>query len=249
MLQLNKIYNMDCLEGMKKIDGNIIDLILCDLPYGVTDNPADKIIPLDKLWTEYKRIIKENGAIILTSQFPFTIDLIQSNKAWFRYDLIWDKVLCSGFLNAKRMPLRTHEHVLVFYNKLPTYNPQFTIGLPTHSRGKLKAKKSINYGEYHQVPTDKELGNKKYPVSILKFQKPHASIAKHPTQKPVELFEYLINTYSNEGELVMDNCIGTGTTAVASKKCNRKYIGFETKPEYFQMAIKRLELETLGVSL
>lgn len=239
-LEIDKIYCMDCLDGMKQLDDSRIDMILCDRPYGVTQNKKDIALPLDKLWIQYKRIIKERGAIVLTSQFPLTIDLIQSSNGLFKYDLIWDKILCSGFLNAKRMPLRTHEHILVFYNKLPTYNPQFTRGKPTHSRGKLKAKKSINYGEYNQVPTDEKLGNNKYPTSIIRIQKPHASKALHPTQKPIDLFEYLIKTFTNEGELILDNCMGSGTTAIACKQLNRHFVGFDNNQEYVDIANKRL---------
>lgn len=239
-LELNKIYCGDCLELMLKIDERTIGLVVCDLPYGVTNNKADIIIPLDELWKQYKRIIKPRGAIVLTSQFPFTLDVILSNRSEFRYDLIWDKVLTSGFLNANRMPLRVHEHILVFYGKLPTYNPQFTMGAQTHSRGGLKAKKSINYGHYEQVPTNEELGNRKYPTSIIKFQKPHASKALHPTEKPVELFEWIIRTFSNPGDTILDNCAGTGATAIAAKRSERPFICMEKNPEYVKIAEARI---------
>ena len=185
---------------MPKIDNHSINLILCDLPYGVTQNKADIIIPLDKLWTEYKRILKSNGTIALTSQFPFTIDLINSNREWFKYDLIWDKKLPSGFLNSKKMPLRVHEHILIFYEKSGTYNPQFTIGKPSHSKGSIKTDVNRNYGKYGKVDNSKVQGSKKFPLSILQIQKPHPSKALHRTEKPVELAEWIIKTYTNKGD-------------------------------------------------
>ena len=241
MLEIDKLYHGDCLELMHEIDDGVINLVACDLPYGVTENKADCRILLPALWKGYKRILVPGGAVVLTSQFPFTIDLIQSNRSWFRYDLIWDKVLVSGFLNANRMPLRSHEHILVFYGKLPTYNPQFTMGEQTHSRGGLKAKKSVNYGHYEQVPTNDELRNKKHPTSIIRFQKPHASKALHPTEKPVELFEWLIRTFSNQGDLVLDNTMGSGATPLACIRSERHFIGIDNNPEYVRIAEARIK--------
>lgn len=231
---------MDCLEGFEQIDDDSIDLILCDLPYGVTRNEKDTRLPLEELWLQYKRIVKDNGVIILTSQFPFSVDLINSNRAWFRYDLIWDKILPSGFLNANRMALRTHEHILIFYKKRPTYNPQFSLGEPSHSKGAMRTKINRNYGEYEKVDNCELHGNRKFPTSIVRFQKPHPSKSLHPTEKPAELFEYLIKTYSNKGDLVLDNCIGVGTTAIACRQSGRNFIGFEINPKYCQVAEKRL---------
>lgn len=231
---------MDCLQGIRQIKDNSIDLILCDLPYGVTRNKKDTPLPLDELWSQYKRIIKDDGVVILTSQFPFSVDLISLNRSWFRYDLIWDKILPSGFLNANRMALKIHEHILVFYKKRPTYNPQFSLGESSHSKGTMRTKTNRNYGKYGKVDNCKLHGNRKFPTSIIRFQKPHPSKALHPTEKPVELFKYLIRTYSDKGDRVLDNCIGVGTTAIACKQLNRNFIGFEINPKYCQIAEKRL---------
>ena len=238
---LNTITCCDCLEGMKLIDDKSIDLILCDLPYEVTQNKADKIIPFDKLWRQYKRIIKSDGIIVLTSQFPFTIDLINSNRSWFRYDLIWDKVLTSGFLNANRMPLRVHEHLLIFYKKSGTYNPQKIKGQQNHSKGKEKKNKNNNYGEYGFKDNTTILGDSKHPKSIITIRKTHPSIASHRTEKPVELSDWIIKTYTNEGDLVLDNCIGSGWTAISCKKNDRNFIGFEMSQDYCDIAEKRLK--------
>ena len=229
----------DCLELMKEIPDKSIDMILCDLPYGTTQNKSDIIIPFDKLWNSYERIIKDNGAIVLFAQGVFYVDLINSNRKLFRYDLIWDKVLTSGFLNAKRMPLRQHEQIAVFYKKLPKYNPQFTSGKPLHSKGKTYKDKPIvnqNYGVFHTADDSRAGSTEKYPTSILKFQKPHPSISVHRTQKSVELLEWLINTYTDEGETVLDNCMGSGSTGVACINTNRNFIGYELDEHYFQIA-------------
>ena len=233
----------DCLELMKDIPDESIDMILCDLPYGTTQNKSDIIIPFDKLWNSYERIIKDNGAIVLFAQGVFYVDLINSNRKLFRYDLIWDKVLTSGFLNAKRMPLRQHEQIAVFYKKLPKYNPQFTSGKPLHSKGKTYKDKPIvnqNYGVFHTADDSRAGSTEKYPTSILKFQKPHPSISVHRTQKSVELLEWLINTYTNKGETILDNCMGSGTTGVACINENRNFIGYELNEEYFNIAQNRL---------
>ena len=233
----------DCLELMKEIPDKSIDMILCDLPYGTTQNKSDIIIPFDKLWNSYERIIKDNGAIVLFAQGVFYVDLINSNRKLFRYDLIWDKVLTSGFLNAKRMPLRQHEQIAVFYKKLPKYNPQFTSGKPLHSKGKTYKDKPIvnqNYGVFHTADDSRAGSTEKYPTSILKFQKPHPSISVHRTQKSVELLEWLINTYTDEGETVLDNCMGSGSTGVACVNTNRNFIGYELDEKYFEIAEKRI---------
>lgn len=236
----------DCLNVMKNICNKSIDMILCDLPYGLTQNKKDITIPFEPLWKEYERIIKDNGAIVLFAQGKFYIDLINSNKKLFRYDLIWNKVLTSGFLNAKRMPLRQHEQIAIFYKKLPTYNPQMEKGKPLHSKGKIylrKEAKNENYRKYNFIEDLRAGTTEKYPTSILNFKKPHPSIAKHPTEKPVELLEYLIKTYTNEGDLVLDNCMGSGSTGVACKHLNRNFIGIELDKEYFEIAKKRIEEE------
>lgn len=192
----------------------------------------------------YERIIKDNGAILLFGQGAFYVDLVNSNRKLFRYDLVWDKQLTSGFLNAKRMPLRQHEQIAVFYKKLPTYNPQFTQGKPLHSKGvsyKNKEHTNQNYGKFHMTDDSRAGSTEKYPTSILSFSKPHPSIAKHRTEKPVELLEYLIKTYTNEGEIVVDNCMGSGSTGVACVNTNRRFIGIEIEPKYFDIAKERIE--------
>lgn len=225
----------DCLELMKDIPDNSIDMILCDLPYGTTNNKWDKKIDLQALWEQYKRIIKANAAIVLFSQMPFCVDLIVSNRKWFRYEWIWQKSQGTGFLNAKRMPLKIHENILIFYDKLPTYNPQFEKG-KKHSRGNPGGL-SDNYGKFERICGDKS--DYYYPVDVIKFSK--SADRLHPTQKPVDLLEYLIKTYTNEGETVLDNCMGSGSTGVACVNTNRNFIGFELDEHYFEIAKKRIE--------
>ena len=234
-MELNKIYNEDCLEGMKRIPDKSIDMILADLPYGTTQNKWDSIIPLEPLWEQYHRVIKDNGAIILTSAQPFTSILTVSNLSLFRYDLAWDKKQITGFLNAKKMPLRKHENILVFYKKPPTYNPQFTLENPYEVE---RNNHSENYGK--QVASKTKSDGRRYPTSVLRIPQVRVK-GGHPTQKPVALFEYLIKTYSNEGDTVLDNVIGSGTTAVACINTNRKFIGFEMDETYYSMAKKRIE--------
>jgi site-specific DNA-methyltransferase (adenine-specific) len=241
MKELNTIYQGDCLQVMREIADKSIDLICCDLPYGVTQNPEDKPLPLDILWKEYKRILKDGGVIVLTSQFPFTLDLILSNKEWFKYDLIWDKQLVSGFLNANKMPLRVHEHILVFYKKCKTYNPQKTAGAKSHSKGKPKTNANNNYGEFGFIDNGELLGELKHPTSILSIPKPHPSVALHRTEKPVALAEWIIKTYTNKGAVVLDNCIGCGWTAIAAKKNGRNFIGIELRQDFVEIALKRVE--------
>jgi len=229
---------MEAIDFLKQIDDNSVDMVLCDLPYGQTRNKWDSIIPLDKLWGRYKRIIKENGAIVLFGQGMFTAEVMQSNREMWRYNLIWVKgKRASGFLNANRMPLRNHEDIMIFYKKLPTYNPQMRKGKPTHKRGKL-TETNHNYGKFKPLPT-RDYGDKKFPLSVLNFERPHPPI--HPTQKPVALFEYLIKTYTNEGELVLDNSMGSGTTAIACKRTGRNFIGCDIEQKYVDVANKRLK--------
>ena len=224
---------MDCFEGMKLIADASLDMILCDLPYGTTGNKWDSVIPLEPLWEEYKRIIKPNGAIVLTAQIPFSITLGASNLRWLKYEWIWQKALGTGFLNAKRYPLKSHENVLVFCGGTHTYNPQMEPGKPyvtkqgrptTNYRINLTGSLTINNGT-------------RYPKTVLSFNRDKTSV--HPTQKPVALFEYLIRTYTNPGELVLDNCMGSGTTAIACLNADRQYVGFETDAEYYRAALDR----------
>jgi site-specific DNA-methyltransferase (adenine-specific) len=241
-LELNRIYQRDCLEGMRDIPDKSIDMILCDLPYGTTRNKWDSVIPFEPLWKHYERIIKDRGAIVLTAAQPFTSALVMSNPGLFKYDLVWEKSQATGFLNAKKMPLRKHESILVFYKKLPTYNPQYSEGKPYVAK-KSADKNKGNYGKFSDNITVSD--GRRYPVSVLPFK--NGGKTHHPTQKPVKLFEYLIRTYSNEGEIVLDNCMGSGTTAVAAIRSNRKFIGFELEPEYVEIANKRIsdELKTI----
>lgn len=242
------LYSGDCLEVMKNIPDNSVDLILCDLPYGITRNKWDSIIPLNKLWEQYKRITKENCAICLFADGMFMAKLMTSNPKMWRYNLVWNKVLPSGFLNANRMPLRTTEEIVVFYNKQPIYNPQKTKGTPNHSKGKAVNKTSDdegrvnnNYGKYTIVDNNKELGDMKHPTSLITFSKPHPSVSLHPTEKPVHLCERLIKSYTNENMTVLDNCMGSGSTGVACVNTNRNFIGIELDENYFNIAKERIE--------
>ena len=226
----------DCLEVMKDIEDKSIDMILCDLPYGQTQNSWDSIIPLDRLWEQYKRITKENAAIVLTASQPFTSILVCSNLKMFKYEYIWQKDKASGHLNANKMPLKAHESVLVFYRSLSTYNPQKFKGTPCHSKGNAigKINKTSNYGKFTNVET---LGDMKFPQSIIKFNKDNGL---HPTQKPVALFEYLIKTYTNEDDIVLDNCCGSGTTAVACMNTKRHFICIEKEKKWYDIAHARM---------
>jgi len=227
----------DCLEEMKNIPDKSIDMILCDLPYGTTACKWDTIIPLEPLWEQYKRIIKDNGAIVLTASQPFTSALVMSNIKMFKYEWVWNKNRGTGIFNAKKSPLKSHENVLVFYKKQPIYNPQFTEGKPyTAKQGKQSDAFGLNTGKEIITIND----GKRYPLSSMYFISTNGRNV-HPTQKPVALFEYLIKTYTNEGDLVLDNCAGSGTTGVACKNLNRNFIGIELDKDYFEIAKKRIE--------
>ena len=240
-LNINEVYNEDCLIGMKKIKDKSIDMILCDLPYETTACDWDTIIPFDKLWEQYERIIKDNGAIVLTSKQPFTSKLISSNYKLFRQELIWLKTRPSNFMNAKKMYMSWHENVLIFYKKLPTFNRQMIQGKEREEKiKKIDRKKSV-YGETGEKADYKFNNNGlKNPNTILEFSNSNSN-SLHPTQKPVALFKHLLKIYSNEGDIVLDNCMGSGTTAVACKELNRSFIGFEISEEYFKIIIKRLD--------
>lgn len=245
MLKLNEVYLGDCIQIMKNIDNSSIDMILTDLPYNVTKNKWDQdIIPLDQLWNEYKRIIKPNGAILLFAQGIFSSKLIMSNEKMFKYDIVWKKgERVSGFLNAKKQPMRNHEQILCFYKKQPTYNPIFTEGIPLHSKGKKYLNKdgvNNNYGYYDTtLPETRKGSTKKYPKSVLNFDKPHPAI--HPNEKPVSLLEYLIETYTNIDDLVLDSTCGSGSTCVAAKNLNRRYIGIEKDENWCEVSKQRLK--------
>ena len=225
----------DCLEIMKDIPDKSIDMILCDLPYGSTRNKWDSIIDLKKLWQQYSRIIKDNGAIVLFSQMPFTAELVHSNLKLFKYEWIWEKDNGTGFLNAKKMPLKIHENILIFYKKLPIYNPQMRTGFKPYKC--KQGRHSTNYGAYEQGHITESNGER-YPIDIINFKK---DSGLHPTQKPVELLEYLIKTYTHENETVLDNCMGSGSTGVACVNTNRNFIGIELDEKYFNIAKERIE--------
>lgn len=232
-----ELLNGDCLELMKNIPDKSIDMILCDLPYGTTDNKWDNVIPMEPLWEQYKRIIKDHGAIVLFSQLPFGASLIMSNPKMFRYEWVWLKPNSSaGFLNCKKMPLRKHENILVFYKHLPTYNPQGLIELDEPIQREGSANK--NGKNYKTADKPFITTHKNYPADILTFDK---DAGYHPTQKPVALLEYLIKTYTNEGDLVLDNCMGSGSTGIACVNTNRDFIGMELNEEYFKIACERIE--------
>ena len=209
-------------------------MILCDLPYGTTQNKWDSIIPLDKLWIEYSRVIKDNGCIALFSQSPFDKVLGSSNLKLLKYEWVWNKTKATGHLNSKKMPLKKHENILVFYKKPPTYNPQNIIKkiIPTIRKG---GNNGTNYGKSNK---DAIQEYENYPTDILNFKSEGKTL--HPTQKPIDLCEYLIRTYSNENEIVLDNCIGSGTTAIACKNVNRFFIGMEKDEIYYNIACKRI---------
>lgn len=240
----NVLFWADCFDILPLIIDKSIDMILCDLPYGTSQNKYDVILPFNKLWEQYERIIKDNGAIILFGQGLFYIDLVNSNRKLFRYDLVWDKQLTTGFLNANRMPLRVHENIAVFYKQLPTYNPQYTEGKSLHSKGKsylYKEHKNENYGKFEMVDDSRAGSTQKYPKSIISFQKPHPSKAQHRTEKSIEMLEWLIKTYTNENEIVLDNVMGSGTCGMAAVRTNRKFIGIEKEKYYYDVTIKRLQ--------
>lgn len=239
-MQLNTIHNIDCLIGMEGIPDKTIDLILCDLPQNITKNKWDVIIPFDKLWSHYLRIIKDNGAIVLFANQPFTTLLVASMPKLFRYSMVWQKTSASGFLNAKKMPLRAHEDIIVFYKKPPIYNPQKTTGHPrkvSTASHKRNCVKTGNYGNYNLASYD---STERYPTSILKFKHDRQHSALHPTQKPVSINKHFILTYTNEGAICLDNCSGSGSMAVACIETNRNYICFEADEKYFNDSIQRI---------
>ena len=244
----NKIILGECLSVMKELPDNCVDMVFADLPYATTQNEWDTLIPFDDLWDSYRRVVKENGAIILTAQPPFDKILACSNLKEFRYEWIWEKNKATGHLNAKKMPMKAHENILVFYRKLPVYHPQKTTGhkpmnavLPKDNIPEPEKKRNYNH-------VDKRLGNtggttERYPRDIIRFPVINNDnpLKFHPTQKPVELIEYFIRTYSNPGDLILDNCMGSGSTCVACINTNRKYIGIESDPEYFMKAKEWIE--------
>lgn len=281
-MDIDKIYNEDCISGMQRIAAKSVDMIICDLPYGVLkkSNAAAKwdcVIPFDELWAQYTRIIKDNGAIVLFAQGMFTAKLMMSKPKLWRYNLVWNKNIPTGFLNANRMPLRCHEDICVFYKKLPVYHPQFSIGKSNHNRGKLKNLTNNCYGNFAML-TDAEIAIRKkklkenahgrnvstydskglkridtafltkpgsdykYPKSIISIDKIPPSATKHPTQKPVDLIRWLIRSYSEPGDIILDNCMGSGTTAIAALQEGRHFLGFEKDEAFFNICKKRISV-------
>lgn len=238
---INKIHFADCLDVLRQSPDGSVDLMLTDPPYNTTNCDWDTAINFFELWNEWNRVIKNDGAILVFASQPFTTDLIQSNRKYFRYELILDKMRSAGFLNANRMPLKTHENICVFYRSLPTYNPQKTIGPKydkTKGNGEIRDKKLL--GAY--VTKNKKNDGERFPVSIMTFSQNWARQGQeHPTQKPVDLFRYLIKTYSNPGDVVFDGYGGSGTTAIAAQMENRKFIVCENHFPYFEASQKRLE--------
>jgi len=243
-MELNKVYQGDCLEIMSSIPDKSIDMILCDLPYGTTACKWDTVIPFEPLWVQYKRIIKDNGAIVLTASQPFTSALVMSNPKMFKYEWVWEKNRGSNFATVKYQPMKEHENILVFGSGKVNYYPipqeraeggksrsKYNVNASnTGKRDGLNKMKGIDSGMITQMRTAR---------SVQKF---NTEVGFHPTQKPVALFEYLIKTYTNEGDLVLDNCAGSGTTGVACQNLNRNFILIEKEPEYVEIIKKRLNL-------
>lgn len=241
-----KLIQGDCLEKMKDIPDGSVDLILCDLPYGTTQNKWDNVLPLDELWREYWRVVKPNGAVVLTAAQPFTTALIASNLQDFKYCWVWDKKNPTGFLNAKKQPLRRTEEICVFYRKQCTYNPAMEFrGAPRKKGGYNKPGGTENYGVFHDAPS---VNNEYHPTNLLSISNANRLEKVHPTQKPVALMEYLIKTYTNEGETVLDNCMGSGTTGVACVNTNRNFIGIELDEGYFKIAQDRINQAVVNIN-
>jgi site-specific DNA-methyltransferase (adenine-specific) len=241
------LYHGDCLEIMPTINNHSIHSIVADLPYGTTYCPWDSIIPLDILWRQFERLIIENGAMVFTSNQPFTTILIQSNIKQFKYEWIWDKENASNFANSKKQPLKQHENVVVFSKGQAPYYPIKTPGKPNHKQGKSK----INSSETRLISerVEDDLSGMKYPKSILYFPKHSSQCGLHPTQKPVSLMSYLVKTYTQPNEVVLDNTMGSGTTGIACVQTGRKFIGIEKEQKYFDIACERIEKEIKSLAM
>lgn len=237
------LHHGDCLELMKSLPDQCVDLVLCDLPYGTTACAWDSVIPFDQLWAEYRRVTKPNAAIVLTASQPFTTALIASNLTEYRYNLVWEKTIATNFMLLKKQPAKKHEDIAVFYRKQPTYNPQMTEGKPYSDKPRKRT-----VGVHGDAVTEKkaiENPGTRYPSSIVAFSNGNNSTV-HPTQKPVALMEYLIKTYTNEGDVVLDNTMGSGTTGVACANTGRRFIGMERDPAYFEIARDRIYSAAFG---
>jgi DNA modification methylase len=229
----------DCLDLMKRIPDGSVDMVLCDLPYGTTQNKWDSVIPFEPLWSEYWRICKPNAAVVLTAQSPFDKVLGVSQIQHFKYEWIWEKSRPTGHMNAKKQPLRAHENILVFYKEQPPYNPIMETGEKNHVNAKPRVKThSDNHGQQYEMV--ERISNEKYPRSVQLFKTISPTHSLHPTQKPVALFEYLIKTYTNPDMLVLDNCAGSGTTAIAAHNTGRRWHCIERDPAYYLGAVQRI---------
>jgi len=245
-MELNKIYNEDCIETLKRIPDGRIDLLLQDTPFGCTQNEWDIKPNFTKMWAEWERVTKENGAMIFFGTQPFASELILSRSGLFRYDLIWYKALGTGHLNANKMPMRNHEHILVFYRSLPIYNPQMKVG-KMRAKGSLKGNTTTNYGNFKGKIS---VNDQYHPQSVIDFTNGDRTKENdHPTQKPLDLIRYLILTYSNKGDTVFDGYMGSGTTAIASIIEKRNYIGSELNKEYYDLATNRINIESSQLKL
>lgn len=239
--RLQRLVLGDCLEIMPKIPDGIVDMVLCDLPYGMTRNKWDSVIPLDRLWKEWKRVLRGDGVVVLTTSQPFTSTLVMSNLQWFKYSWIWGKNIASGHLRANKCPMRKHEDVVIFSLIKTRYNPQMGVGASYNNYRIPIDDSGDNYGN-SSIRTDTINKGTRYPTSIIYFNR---EVGLHPTQKPVPLFEYLIKTYTNPGDMVLDNCCGSGTTGVACVNTGRNCIQIERDEGYYKVAMKRLR-EAMG---
>jgi site-specific DNA-methyltransferase (adenine-specific) len=237
-IDTDNIYLMDGIEGLRSLPSGSVDMLLTDPPYGTTKNYWDEPLPLPEFWAAVKHAVKPNGAVLMFAQCPYDKILGASNLAMLRYEWIWCKDRITGFFNARRMPLKKSENILVFYQKLPTYNPQYSYGKPYPHRNKQH--KSENYGKWI-ITSGGSPDGKRFPCNVISFNTVQGG--EHPTQKPVELCEYLIKTYTDEGELVVDICAGSGTTAAACIRTGRRFICFENAPQYFSIASERIRRE------
>jgi len=231
--------NADCFDVFPYIADKSIDAIICDLPYGTTACKWDSVLPLTELWNEYKRVIKPSGVILLTASQPFTTVLINHDLKMFKYNLVWDKVAVTNPMLAKKQPMRCHEDIVVFYDKQPTYNPQMRVGVKWSRAGK-KQHTTDTLGQSTLFNNGSDKSEMKYPKSIITFSNADKTKNEHPTQKPLELMEWLIKTYTNEGDMVLDNTMGSGTCGLAAIKNNRRFIGIEKEKQYYDVAVRRL---------
>lgn len=256
MIELNKIYNEDCLSILRQFPDKSVDMLLQDPPYGTTKLEWDRAPDLSEMWPEWLRVIKDNGAMVFTASQPFTTDLINSQRKLFRYEIIWEKTMPNGFLDANRKPLKCHENILIFYKKQPVYNPQKTMADTNSIRYKRRGGELG--GHYNKFGTQDAgtADKKRHPISVIRFSNWNGAIfgdttkaVKHPTQKPVDLFRWLIRTYTNEGDLVFDGYSGSGTTAMASIMEGRKFICTEVNEKYWSDSVNRINDTTRQATL